>query len=394
MSDRDSHYFDHNATTPLNEATAWAFAKALQESWSNPASPYRSAAVVANRLEEHRARLAERLGCRPREIIFTGGATEANNAVLRHFAARTVRPGRRSVLLTTPVEHPSVLEPARMLFGDCVSWLTVDPAGRVSPEALESTVADLREQLVLVSVIAANNETGVKQPVAALAEACRSAGIPLHCDATQWIGKEPLDELEMVDFVTASGHKFGGPKGVGFLRIPDGESGLQVQLGGGQEHGHRGGTVNFPAIEAMAVALEERSSGQPASPDGRDRFERELRRRLPDVTIVGGDAPRLGNTSNLILPRHDNHRWVARLDRAGFAVSTGSACATAKEGPSHVLRALGWEDAAARRAVRVSGGWSTTESDWLSLAEAFVGVAEALDAEKSAGSTGSVVISI
>jgi cysteine desulfurase len=236
-------------------------------------------------------------------------------------------------------------------------------------------------------VMAANNETGVLQPWLTLAALCRRARAEFFCDATQWLGKLPASGLGACDWAVASAHKFGGPKGVGLLQIPPHAADFRAQLGGAQEHGHRAGTENFPGIAAMLAALTEAETKKVLFETERLRWRENFERAvlaLPSlgqsggegvVAVVAAGAERLWNTAALLLPHGENHRWVARLDARGFQVSTGSACATAKEGPSHVLAAMGLAPEEARRVVRVSAGWDTTEADWAALAAAFVAVA-------------------
>jgi cysteine desulfurase len=233
--------------------------------------------------------------------------------------------------------------------------------------------------------MAANNETGVLQPWADAAKLCREQGVPFHCDATQWLGKLPPAGLSASDFLTGSGHKFGAVKGTGFLKIAPRMESFHGQVGGGQEHNRRAGTENLPAIRSLVAAytaLSPRISVQAAAwADARKLFESRLRTAIPGVVIVGEKAPRLDNTVLFIPPRHANHRWVAAFDKCGFQLSTGSACATGQEGPSHVLAAMGVDAEGSRHALRVSAGWGTTPDDWTALAAALGEVQAALDAE-------------
>jgi len=371
-------YFDHNATTPPHPAALAAERETAEYFWHNPSSPYRTAARAHALLEAAREELAALLGGGPGECIFTSGATEANNAVFAHFA-RHSPPDARAIV--SAIEHPSVLEAAHAWFPGRVELIPVDRAGQVGLVALELALAG--GKIALVSLMAANNETGVLQPSAAAAEICRANGEPFHCDATQWFGKLPIKNIDKYDFVTGSGHKFGGPKGVGFLKIPK-DANFHCQRGGEQEHGRRAGTENLPAIRAMLAALTARvaelESKIPEWARATANFEAALTAALPDVVIVGENAPRLGNTVMFLPPRHANTRWIAALDRRGFQISTGSACATGRDGPSHVLAAMGIDADAARRALRVSGGWETTAADWAALATALAEAGKELDA--------------
>ena len=363
-------YFDHNATTPLAPEARKVWLEVADGAWENPSSPYRAAGRVRNLLEDCRARLARFLRCDDEEIVFFSGATEANNSVIAYFAGR--RDSGGGVLLSA-VEHPCVRDAAVHYFGDRARILEVDSAGRAVPDSIAAALRERRP--ALVTVMAANNETGVLQPVGEIAEICRERGVPFHCDAAQWVGKLPAHELPAWGFLSGSAHKFGGPKGVGFLRAPAGFNDFHGQLGGEQEKGKRAGTENPPAVAAMLAALEAREGGVDTLKERakwRDAFEAELMRNVPGVTVAGRDAERLWNTSCLILPRHANHRWVMKLDREGFAVSTGSACSTGDESPSRVLSAMGFSPEEARRAVRISSSPETSGDAWRSLAAAFV----------------------
>jgi cysteine desulfurase len=220
--------------------------------------------------------------------------------------------------------------------------------------------------------MAANNETGVLQPWREVRALCREHDVPFFCDAAQWIGKLPARGLGECDFVSGSAHKFGGPQGVGFLKVPKQFRSLIV--GGPQEEGRRAGTENVAGVLAMIAALEEREAALNAGviderARWREEFERELQAALPGVAIVGAGAARLWNTTAAIMPEVADcrQRWVVKLDKLGYAVSTGSACASGKEQTSHVLAAMQVSADEASRALRFSGGWETTREDWLRL---------------------------
>ena len=365
-------YFDHNATTPLSPAARDAWLKAQAEAWQNPSSPYRAAAQVKLRLEALREKLAIILGGGAERYVFTSGATEAANLVLAHWAR--VLPVNANIAVN-PTEHPCVRDAALHFFGDRVRWLNVNRAGVVSVDTIKAVVG----RAVAVVVMAANNETGVIQPWTEIAAACRAAGVPYLCDASQWLGKLPAGGLGNVDFVIGAAHKFGGPKGVGFLKLGAQAEGLRGYCGGAQEHGHRAGTEDFPGIAAMVAALiaieQTKVLFETERLRWRENFEREIRATMPAVQVVAKGTDRLWNTVALLMPHGENHRWVARLDKRGFQVSTGSACATGKAGPSHMLAALGFTVEEAKRVIRISAGWNTTADDWQALAEALPQVA-------------------
>lgn len=369
-----SRYFDHNATSPLSGRARQAWQLSLDEAWSNPSSPHAGGVRCRALLEEVRERIAGLIGGLSQRLVFTSGATESNNAVFAHFLKKLGAEGKVAI---SSVEHPSVWEAAKGCFESNVMELPVDSSGIISIQSLVEVLNDFRPGLV--SVMAANNETGVIQPWLEIRNLCREAKVPFHCDATQWLGRLPSHELGACDFLSGSFHKLGGPKGVGFLLAPEGET-MRLMTGGEQEGGMRAGTENLPAIFSASAALDESSS---EIPDGsnRDRFESRLRQLVPETEILGQETPRLPMVSSLILPIFENIRWVNRMDRLGFAISTGSACATGHEGPSHVLAAMRRSPDEARRVVRVSGGWSNGPADWVALADAFGTIFDELRAE-------------
>ena len=362
-------YFDHNATTPLLPEAKRAWLEAVDSLVGNPSSPHRLGARADAALESARERLASALGCNAGDIVWTSGATESNNAVFSHLAGMTT--GRPDEVLVSAVEHPSVLSPARRHFGGKVRTIPVDGCGVVSLNWLEKALAG--QGVRAVAVMAANNETGVLQPWRAVAALCRSRGAPFLCDATQWIGRLPASALGACDFVSGSAHKFGGPRGVGFLKCPSGSALAPLLCGGKQEHGRRAGTENVAGVLAMLAALEARESAlargaQRERLSWREEFEQALTDELSGASIVGAGAERLWNTVSAIMPETDcRQRWVVKLDKAGFAVSTGSACASGREEPSHVLAAMGLEAGEAGRVLRFSSGWESTRDDWQKL---------------------------
>ena len=362
-------YFDHNATTPLAPVAREAWLQASAEAWQNPASPYRDAARVKIRLDAARARLAEFVGCRPELLVFTSGATEGANAVLAHWA-RTMPAGSRVAINAT--EHSCILEPAKLFFGERLVWLPVTREGLVEAAVVKAALEEKRVAGIIV--MAANNETGVLQPWAEIAQLCATAGAEYFCDAAQWLGKLPGAGLGAAGWVTGSAHKFGGPKGVGFLKRPAGAENFHAQLGGGQQRGQRGGTEDLPGAAALVAALTEAEQNKVWQESERLRwraqFEQAICAALPGAVVVGEGAERLWNTVSLRMPHTENLRWVTRLDKAGLQVSTGSACATAGAGPSPVLAAMGLGPDETRRVIRISSGWDTTQADWNALAVA------------------------
>lgn len=335
--------------------------------------------MAAQALEAARERLADCLGCEAERVVFTGGASESNNQVFA-AAARMLKTEQRVAI--SAIEHPSVREAARAWLGaGRVDELAVNDEGVVALEAAQGWLDTHGARAGLISVMAANNESGSLQPWRELAGLCRRAGVLLHCDAAQWLGKLPAEGLGEADWVTGSAHKFGGPKGAGFTLIPSGGPSQDAALirGGPQESGRRAGTENYPAVEAMVTALEERRQGPAGAPNGRDAFEARMRAAFPGLRVIGAGAPRLWNTSLIVMPRHSNLKWLTRLSRRGFAISTGSACSSGREGSSAVVRALGADAEELRRVLRFSGGWESAEPDWLALAEAVLETGAELD---------------
>ncbi len=372
-------YFDYNATSPLFPHARTALLEACDRHWQNPSSLYPSAHEVKGLIEECREAIAQTLGVgNPERIVFTSGATEANNLVLAHCGA--ANPSRR--ILVGAVEHPSVWEPARHHFPEWIEAIPVDKNGAADLDALKESL-ERNSSVSLVTLMAANNETGVKQPWQDAGALCREKGVPFHCDATQWIGKLPADSLGECDWLSGSAHKFGGPKGVGFLVVPEGLRHLSSsQRGGPQENRLRAGTENYPAIAAMQAALARANSlisNQEILARSRDGFEKRIQESIPELRICGSEAPRLWNTSLFVLPQHRNLKWITRLNDLGVHLSTGSACSSGKGNPSHVMEAMGLGYDEMGRVLRVSSGWETSPEDWTALAEALEEVHASLE---------------
>lgn len=378
-------YFDHNATTPLVPAAREAWLRVTDETWHNPSSPYRAAARARLKLDGARASLASLLGCEPERIVFTSGATEAAHAVMAHLA-RTLPPTARVAVNST--EHPCVLAALGAAFPGRALPLRLTADGVAEPERGPFGEAGETSPVAAVVVMAANNETGVLQPWQRWAKACTARRIPLVCDASQWLGKLPAAGLGEVDWVFGAAHKFGGPKGVGFVKLPENAGEFQIFSGGTQEGGHRGGTEDLAGIAAMIAALADAEQRKVFLESDRVRlreaFEQSMVTAIPGTQVVGKGTDRLWNTVSLVMPQEENQRWVAALDRRGFQVSTGSACATGTDGPSHVLAAIGLAPDEARRVVRVSAGWETAPEEWSALAEAFIAAGRDLRASAPA----------
>lgn len=355
-----SCYLDHNATTPLAPSVFEAMRPFLERHHGNPSSRHEYGREARRALDAAREQVAAAVGAHPTEVVFTGSGTEANNLFIKGAAA-TLPTGRIAV---SAVEHPSVMEPALQLQGAGwrVECLPVDAAGR-----LDDAVATRWHGAVpgLVSLMAANNETGVLQPVAPIAESLRGSSAWVHTDAVQAFGKLPLDFRALgVAAMTVSAHKIGGPKGAAALVL-----GKQVELqpllaGGGQERGLRSGTENVAALVGFGRACELLSArlAQTAMLAGlRDTFEAGA--RALGAIVFGATAPRLANTSFFAFPDIDGETLVGKVDRLGFAVASGSACSSAQPEASHVLRAMGVPDEVARGAIRVSFGPDNSPDD-------------------------------
>lgn len=359
-------YFDHNATHPLSAVAREAWLEATERFIGNPSSPHRLGSRAEAALDQARERLAGWLGCAAAQIIWTSGATESCNAALAHA-------GRASdgELWVSSIEHPCVMEAASRYFTGRHRPLHLTTEGVLDVEILAEGMK--KSQPGLIAVMAANNETGVIQPWREVLALCREHGVPFFCDAAQWVGKLPAAGLGEAEFVSGCAHKFGGPVGVGFLKVPARFQPLIV--GGPQEDGRRAGTENVAGILSMIAALAERETQMKDAvatgvrAEWKRDFEGELLAALPGSAIVGSPADRLWNTVSAVMPELPDcrQRWVVKLDKLGLAVSTGSACASGKEKISHVLEAMGMAPAQASRVLRFSSGWETSGEDWRRL---------------------------
>jgi cysteine desulfurase len=377
-------YFDYNATAPVMREAREAWLNVTERIGGNPSSMHQYGARAAVALAQAREKLAAFLGCEPVDIVWTSGATEANNTVMHHFARKL---GPTGEVWVSAIEHPCVFDSSQHYFGKRARLIPVTREGVIDLDWLTAELADSRPGLV--AVMAANNETGVIQPWREILAICHQYKVPYFTDAVQFIGKMPLKGLGECDYISGAAHKFGGPRGVGFLKTPARSTLIPLLHGGKQEGGRRAGTENVATIAAMIAALEIREK-QIARGEHllrgvwRDNFERELLRTVPGTSIVGANTPRLWNTVSALMPDGDRKlQWVIRLDKAGFAVSTGSACTTGKEEPSHVLSAMGYKAAQAVRSVRFSAGWETTEADWDTLVKGLAKVNADLHAGKA-----------
>jgi len=379
-------YLDSNATTPLRPEALEAMLPFLSERQGNPSSPHRAGHEARAAVEEARRRIAARLGFEPEEIVFCASGTEADNLALRGVTRALRKKGRH--LVTSAIEHHAVLHTARDLERDGweVTSLPVGPDGAVRPEAL---AAALRDDTVLVTVMRANNDTGVVQPVAELAALCRERGVVFHTDAVQSAGKlaERPGDLG-AGLVTVSAHKLYGPKGVAALCVRRGTPLSPVTTGGGHERGLRAGTENVAGIVGFAAAVdlafEALAADGPRLAALRDRLEARVLARVDGVRVNGAGAPRVPNTSSLSFRGVDGESIVLGLDVRGICVSTGSACSTGDPEPSHVLLAMGLGPRAAQGSIRISLGRTTTEADVDATATALLETVTRLRAISSA----------
>jgi cysteine desulfurase len=363
-------YVDHAATTPMRPGVAEAMAPFLGDSFGNPSGVHGVSRSAKDALEDARERVAALLGCRPLEVVFTGGGTEADNLAVKGAA---LAGGRVGGVVTVATEHEAVLESARFVarLGGSVSVVGVDSDGRVDPDEVAAAVV---EDTAVVSVMWANNETGVIQPLADVMEAVRanSPAVLLHTDAVQ--AAVSLDvELGELDLLAIAAHKLGGPKGVGALVVREGTRLEPVLHGGGQELGRRSGTHNVAGAVGMAAALElaanDRKRFREAVKSIRDGFEAAMRDRIPAVTINAPQSHRLVQHSHVRIPGIRNETVLIRLDRAGVAASAGSACQSGAATTSHVLTAMGMAAEEGRECLRFSFGWNSGPDDGLLLAE-------------------------
>lgn len=358
-------YLDHNATTrPAPEVVA-EMSECLTQNWGNPSSLHADGQQARAARESARRALGLLLNAVPSGILFTSGATEAANQLLLGPLFRPNRSPRH--LITSAIEHPCVLEPARILetLGWRVTRVGVSAEGRVDPH---DVAAAIRPDTALISVMLANNDTGVIQPVQAIAALARRHQVPVHTDAVQAIGRIPVDFAALgVDFLTLSAHKFYGPKGVGALVARDKAALAPLLFGGSQESALRAGTENLPGICGLGAAA--RLAARDGACDAeritrlRDRLQAGLLAAFPGARVNGGQAPRVPNTLNITFPGIDAITAVMNLDIAGIATATTSACSTANRQPPYVLTAMGLPPEQALASLRFSLGRSTTEAE-------------------------------
>ncbi|RPJ47195.1 MAG: cysteine desulfurase [Candidatus Latescibacterota bacterium] len=363
-------YADHNATTPVRPEVAREVARALETWGGNPSSPYASGREARAKLDEARGRIAALFGAEPDEVVFVASGTEADNLALRGLPREILAKG----VAISNVEHPAVEEPARLLEreGVRVERVPVEENGRVDPGRFAETIA---RGAGVVSLIHGQNETGILQPIREVGRLCRERGVLFHTDAAQTAGKLPIDlRSDPFDLVTIVGHKIYGPKGSGVLLVRDGIQLRPVLLGGGQERGRRPGTESVALALGLALALElaaqSRAEDEERIGAVRDRFEARVTGRLSGVRSLGPHLPRIPGTSYLLIEGVSGGAVAAALDRAGFEVSTGSACHSGSPEPSSAILAMGIPRGLALGGIRIGFGIGNREDDADRLADA------------------------
>lgn len=369
-------YLDHHATTRPCAACVEAVSRALTEHWANPSSVHRMGQQAAHALEHARGQVAKLLGARSRDITFTGSGTEAIDLSIRGVlgALGRVSP-EKTLIITNELEHSAVRNLCKQLsdLGRAqVEMIPIEPGGRVSVDGLDALLREHRDRVALVSVQWVNNETGVIQPVHAIGELCRSAGVVLHCDATQWAGKMPTDlggeDAPKIDLLNCSAHKFHGPKGAGALYVRRGVR-LLPTMPGSQELGRRGGTHALPAIVGMGAAAEvamgwlSDAGERERMLSMRDRLESGILERCPGAQINGDRDGRIWSAVNVGFPGLSSEALLLALSERGVYVSAGAACASGSLEPSPVLLAMGVPERVAYGSIRLSLCRETTEAE-------------------------------
>ena len=371
-------YLDHAATTPMFPEAVAALAAQLTAT-GNPSSLHASGRHARRVVEESRETIARALDCRPGEVVFTSGGTESNNLALKgiYWSRRNADP-RRVRILSTSIEHHAVLDPLLWLGeaeGAEVELLPVDGLGRLDVDALRSAVDRDPESVALISVMWANNEVGTVQPITEVVAIASPHGIPVHTDAVQAVGSVPVGFAGSgVDALTLTGHKVGGPYGVGALVVRRDLEVTALVHGGGQERDIRSGTIDTPAIAGLAAAVELSVKHQPEHAarvsELRDDLVRRVRDVVPEAVYNGDPVHRLPGNAHLKFPGCEGDSLLMLLDARGIECSTGSACSAGVPQASHVLLAMGFDDEDARCSLRFSLGHTSTRSDVDALVEA------------------------
>jgi cysteine desulfurase len=357
-------YLDNNATTPILPEVIEAMQPYFLERWGNPSSSYKFGFNLKSAIETARSQVAELIGAHPSEIVFTSCATESNNTAIH--AAIKAHPGKRHIV-TSAVEHSSVLNYCMALEkeGYRVTYLPVDAEGLLNLSDLENAIT---EYTVVVSLMWANNETGVLFPVEKIGEICRSRGVLYHCDAVQAAGKTEIDLRKVqADYLSLTGHKFHAPKGIGALYVRKKTPFTPLVHGGHQERNRRGGTENVPLIVGMGkaaeLALKHLPSYEKKVRPLRDALEEGILSSIPNTELNGHKTLRIANTTNITFHGVESEALLLLLDKEGICASSGSACLADSDEPSHVVKAMKPHSAAARQMIRFSlfGGTATKD---------------------------------
>ncbi|MDT9701403.1 cysteine desulfurase family protein [Streptomyces sp. P17] len=385
-------YLDHAATTPMLPEAVEALAAHLTVT-GNASSLHAAGRQARRTVEESRETLAEALGARPSEVIFTSGGTEADNLAVKglYWSRRDADPARTRVL-ASPVEHHAVLDAVHWLGeheGATVEYLPVDEYGRVHPEALREAITRNPDDVALATVMWANNEIGTIMPIRELADAAAEFGVPLHADAVQAFGQLPVDfAASGLAAMTVSGHKIGGPYGIGALILGRDHTPVPVLHGGGQERQVRSGTLDVPAVASFAVAgrlaAEQREWFAREIGALRDDLIAAVRAAVPDAILGGDPVDRLPANAHFMFPGCEGDSLLLLLDAQGIECSTGSACTAGVAQPSHVLLATGTDPDLARGTLRFSLGHTSTEADVEAVAKA---IGPAVERARAAGLT-------
>ncbi|MGA3488258.1 cysteine desulfurase family protein [Micromonosporaceae bacterium DT55] len=377
-------YLDHAATTPMLDEALEAYV-ATARTVGNASSLHAAGRRARRLVEESRERVAAALGARPSEVVFTGGGTESDNlAVKGIFWARRAADASRHRVICSAVEHHAVLDSVQWLAGHegaHIDWLAVDALGRVDVDRVAALLDEHGDQVTLLTAMWANNEVGTLQPVTELARTAARYGVPVHTDAIQAVGQVPVDFAESgVSALTVTGHKLGGPAGVGALLLARDVAATPLLHGGGQERDVRSGTLDTAGIVAFAVAVESAVKGQQeyAARVGelRDLLVRRVQAAVPDVIYNGDPEQRLPGNAHFSFPGCEGDALLLLLDAQGIACSTGSACSAGVAQPSHVLQAMGATDDRARSSLRFSLGHTSVPADVDALIAALPAVVE------------------
>jgi len=375
-------YFDHNATTYMREEVIEAMLPFLHTRFGNASSLHFFGQENRGVIDEARELVASFIGAEPAEIIFTSGGTESDNIAIRGVVRALREKVPEPHLITSAIEHPAVLRTCEALEKEGVA-VTCLPCRRDGSIDVADLEAALKENTILASIMVSNNETGVIQPLKEISAILRDRGIIFHVDAVQGMGKIPVDVGELgADLLSISAHKFYGPKGIGALYVRRGTPIEPIYTGGHQEEGLRPGTENIPAIvgfgEACRLSAAHLDDEMARIGGLRDRLQEGILEKVPNIHINGDGAPRVPNTCNVTVPGIEGEAMSLNLSMLGFALSSGSACATGDPEPSHVLKAMGLDPIEAQGALRISLGICNTDEDVDAFLETFPEVVKRL----------------